>query len=276
MAWREMLRSWLREPLVHFLLAGLAVFLFFNWRGDPVDPASRTITITAGQVQSLTDRWVQTWQRSPTQGEIDGLIRDYIKEEVYNREARRMGLDEDDFVVRRRLRSKMEELARAEVENITPDDATLQTWLDKHVAKYASDPSYSFDQIYLGTGDVQSVTASTLAGLKEGKDWRDLGKKISLPATLENASKTEIARDFGDSFAADLRSQKQGSWSGPVTSGFGKHLVRIRHVTMSAKPKLADVRQAVFNDWREATINGREDRAYQALLDGYTIKIKRP
>jgi peptidyl-prolyl cis-trans isomerase C len=279
MKFGELTRSWLREPLVHFLIAGLAVFLFSAWRGGSVDPESRTISITSGQVQALTDRWMLTWQRTPTQNEIDGLIRDYIKEEVYSREAKRMGLDEDDIIIRRRLRMKMEALATAEAESADPDDATLQAWLDKHPQKYAREVRYSFDQIYLNPGGgvaAQDKAMSLLSRLREGAEWQGLGDRISLQQSLQNASTTDIIREFGDDFAGALKGQEQGKWIGPIQSGFGQHLVRIRDVTPSEKPILSDVRQSVSNDWRQATVKERESRAYQALLDGYTIRIAKP
>lgn len=274
MSTSERLKPLLREPLVHFLLAGLAIFLFSAWRGEEVDPASRTITIDAEQVSRLVASWQQTWQRPPTQAEIDGLIRDHIKGEIYYREAKRLGLDEDDTVIRRRLRAKMEYLAAAQVENAMPDDATLQQWLDRNPGRYAARATYSFDQIYLG----QSAGAAerVQAALAAGSDWSKLGGVISLPRSLENAPQGEIARDFGEGFVSAFAGLKAGQWSGPVRSGFGLHLVRIRAVKAAEKPKLADVRQAVENDWRAATTRAREAAAYQALLDGYTIRIAQP
>ena len=271
----ELVRRGLREPLVHFLIAGCVVFTVASWRGSAIDPQSRSITITAAQVQSLAERWSQTWQRAPTPSEIDGLIRDYIKEEVYYREAKRIGLDEDDFVIRRRLRSKMEYLASAEAESAQPDDAMLQVLLDKQPQKYARDATYSFDQIYLSNASA-AKSAATLAALRAGQNWHGMGDRISLPTALNGASTSDIARDFGDNFASALAAQKQGIWVGPIASGFGTHLVRIRVVSLPVKPKLADVRQEVSNDWRDATIKDRENRAYQALLDGYTVRIARP
>ena len=272
-------RTILREPLLHFLIAGLAIFGFSAWRGEAVDPASRTIMINAEQVENLTTRWAQTWQRPPTGAEIDGMIRDYIKEEVYYREAKRLGLDDDDAIIRRRLRSKMEFLAGAEIENAAPSDATLQAWLDKNPAKYAADARYSFDQIYLTANDVDAArnrATTLLARLNKGGNWQTLGDSISLPPSLEDAAKANVAREFGDGFAASLAAQKIGGWAGPVASGFGLHLVRLRAVKTSDKPNLTQVRQTVENDWRAATLADREAKAYQALLDGYTIRIAKP
>jgi peptidyl-prolyl cis-trans isomerase C len=274
-----MLNKWLREPLVHFLLAGLAVFLFSLWRGEPVDPASRTIELDEAQVSQLAERFEQTWRRAPSPAEIDGLIRDHIKEEVYYREALRLGLEADDAIIRRRLRSKMEYLARSQAENMAADDATLQRWLDRNAPRYATGGRFSFDHIYLGAeGDASDdVINYVKAQLGRGSDWRRSGKPISLPPTIENATRDQIARDFGESFAKGLVEVKASDeWSGPIISGFGQHLVRLRSVTTGQKPALAEVRQRVENDWRAETATAREAQAYQALLDGYTIKIAKP
>lgn len=271
-------RGWLREPLVHFLLAGLAVFLLAAWRGEEVDPASRTIAVNADQVARLSATWQQTWQRPPTREELDGLIRDHIKEEVYYREAKRLGLDEDDAIIRRRLRSKMAFLASAEAESAAPGDAELQAWLDRSPARYAADTAYSFDQIYLGPDGPEAVkkAAAIIDSLKTFENWMMLGERISLPAFREKASAKDIARDFGDEFSAALSGMKPGDWTGPVPSGFGAHLVRLRAVRAAAPPKLADVRQAVENDWRAATQKEREERAFKTLLDGYAVTIATP
>ncbi|MBA4747603.1 MAG: peptidyl-prolyl cis-trans isomerase [Sphingopyxis sp.] len=273
------LRKMLREPLVHFLIAGLAVFAFASLRDAPVDPASRTITITEEQVGRLAARWQAAWRRAPTPRELDALIRDHVKEEVYYREARRLGMDEDDPVIRARLRAKMEYLSIAAAENAAPSEATLQAWVDRHPARYAADQRSSFDQIYLGQGAAAVLAARAEAvrrQLRGGADWRGLGERISLPASLEATEAGAVARQFGDDFSAGLADLPVDAWYGPVESGFGAHLVRLRTVTAGAPPRLADVRQRAENDWRAATLAAREARAYQALLDGYVIQIERP
>jgi peptidyl-prolyl cis-trans isomerase C len=270
---KSMLRRWLREPLVHFLLAGLAVFLFSAWRGEAVDPASRTIELREADVGRLAAQFVDIWQRSPTPAELDGLIRDHVREEVYYREAMRMGLDADDAVIRRRLRSKMEYLASAQAENVAADDPVLQRWLDRHAARYSVGARFSFDQIYLGS----NADAATVRGaLVRGADWRGLGRPISLPRSVDDANGEAIARDFGAQFAGALAAMKAGDWAGPVASGFGSHLVRLRTVAPGRKPALSEVRQRVENDWRAETVKQRAEAAYQTLLDGYTIRIEKP
>ena len=269
----------LKEPLVHFVLAGLALFALFAWRGEDADPESRTITITEEQVGQLAANWVQTWRRPPTEAEMDGLIRDYIKEEIYYREGLRLGLDSDDMVIRRRIRSKMEFLAVSEAENAKPTDAQLQALLDRNPNAYATDTRYTFDQIFIDGSDLaaaQKNAARILASLAKGTNWQDLGDSISLPRSVEKADKTRVSSDFGEEFTGGLGELKIGTWSGPIKSGFGLHIVRVRAVEASRTPTLAEARQELENDWRSQSAKDREAKAYQTLLDSYTIEIARP
>jgi peptidyl-prolyl cis-trans isomerase C len=273
---RESIARWLREPLVHFLIAGAAIFAFYAWRGDAVDAGDRQIIVREAQVQRLANIWSQTWQRPPNANELDGLIRDYIKEEVYYREAIRLGLDKDDAIVRRRLRAKMEFLSSAETETMVPSDAVLQAWLDRYPARYAADPLISFQSVYVSTANGEVKAKALLGQLLDGADPQKLGDPISLPRSLTGATREDIDRQFGETFAEKLMALPRGTWAGPVTSGFGLHLIRVDWVTVARVPKLAEVRQRVENDWRAATRIARENKAYQLLLDGYDIRIERP
>jgi peptidyl-prolyl cis-trans isomerase C len=260
-----------REPLLHFLIAG--AMIFFVWGGGG-DAADRSIVVTEAQVRGLTEQWEQQWHRQPTAAEVDGLIRDLIKDEVYYREAIRLGLDKDDIIIRRRMRSKMEFLVAAQAENEIPSDDALQTWLDTHRIDFATKPALSFDQIYVGS-DVDRARRA-LARLDKGADLAELASPLSVAPTLDDAPAGDIDRQFGDGFAKAIAALPPNRWAGPVSSGFGQHLVRLRKLTPGAVPPLASIRKAVENDWREANRTRRETDAYQALLDGYTIRLAKP
>jgi hypothetical protein len=163
MSWKDPAQRWLREPLLHFALIGLAIFLAYGWR-NPVDADSRTITITAAQVDALAAEWAQGWNRAPTPAEIDMLIREDIKDEIYTREAERLGLLRGDTVVRKRMRGRMEFIATSQADAIDPTDAQLQALLDKDAARYRLPPLLSFDQVYLG--GIRTDAAAVLAQLR--------------------------------------------------------------------------------------------------------------
>jgi len=280
MTLRERLVQGLREPLVQFLLAGALIFIVFALGGGGADPGDRRITVDEARVQRIVTLWMQTWRRPPTPAELDGLIGDYVQEEVYYREALRLGLDRDDPVIRRRLRSKMEFLAVDQLESVTPGDDVLKAWMQARPALYAQDPKISFQQIYVGSATdrtaAEARAATILARLAAGATPDALRQSLSVPTALSEASRAEVDRQFGEAFSRGLLRAPIGQWTGPVASGYGLHVVKVTAVKPGPPPELDQVRQAVENDWRAATRAEREARAYQDLLKGYDVVIARP
>ena len=103
-----LLRKLLREPLAHFLVLGALVFTMFQFAADRSDLQDGKIVVTRGKIEQLVTGFSRTWNRPPTRPELDGLVEDYIRDEVLYREALAMGLDKDDTIVRRRMRQKLE------------------------------------------------------------------------------------------------------------------------------------------------------------------------
>ncbi len=266
------LPSWTREPLVHFLIGGLLLFAFFAWRGQDVDLASRSIDISREQQARIALQFQQTMQRPPTDGELDVLVDQYVREEVLYREALRLGLNNDDAVIRKRMAQKMDYLAASSAETQQPSDATLQAWLAEHPARFAPDSRFSFDQLWFGE---KPAAAAARARLEAGDSWQDLGQRIGLPPSLDDASRSDVTARFGSEFVANLEGAARGEWSGPVQSGFGFHLLRLRDAASGPVPPLAGIRGVVENDWRAETMAKRRDEAFRILRDSYHVTLEK-
>lgn len=95
---------------------------------------------------------------------------------------------------------------------------------------------------------------------------------------MERAEEDDIEREFGDRFAHALAGPegRLAQWRGPVKSGDGWHLVRLREVILPDAMQLVQVCQQVESDWRAATIETREAEASQTLLGSYGIRIEAP
>lgn len=269
------IRGWLlREPLVHFALASVLIFaLFAALRGE--ESSNQHITITLAQVEQLALVWERTWGRPPTDEELQSAVRDRIKDEVYYREALRLGLDANDTVIRRRLRQKLEYFIVEQGTAPVPDDATLKAWLTERSDQYQEPARYTFRQIYFAEEDQDRINAA-LAALDAGDAPSTLGDQISLPADVADAPSHQIARTFGERFTQSLEPLPEGQWAGPVRSGFGWHLVRITQRTPEADAAFADVRQQVARDWQAQARAQSEEAGYQLLRDRYTIEIEQP
>lgn len=267
------LPNWLREPLVHFLIAGAALFVFFVWKGEPADPASREITVTQEDRARLALQWERTMQRPPTDGELDSLTQTWLREEVLYREALRLGLDRDDAVVRKRLANKMDYLATSVAETAQPSDQTLESWLAGNPQRFAEDTTYSFDQLFFSD---KADAESALSKLSAGEDWRAIGEAISLPRSVEQSMASDVEKRFGIAFLERVNANEPlADWVGPTPSGFGWHLIRLRERTVGEVPRLTDIRDGVENDWRNQTLAQRRDDAYQVLRDAYKVEIQK-
>ncbi|WP_298470033.1 peptidylprolyl isomerase [uncultured Erythrobacter sp.] len=267
------LPGWTREPLVHFLVAGFVLFALLGWRGEPVDPASRLIEVDRDTQAQLALRFERTMGRAPTDAELDAKIERFVRDEVLHREALRLGLDQGDAVVRQRMVAKMDMSASAAAEGAEPDEAALRAFFEENRARYSGAGEVSFDQLYFG--DENSARAA-LANLNSQSDWQSIGEPISLPATMDDVSSSEVEKRFGEAFAGQLSElDSSGEWSAPIQSGFGWHLVRLRNRASGDGPDFEAIRDRVENDWRSEEIAQRKERAFQVLRDGYRVEIDR-
>lgn len=274
MQFKDSARRLLKEPLVHFLIAGALVFALLSGRAP--DLGERRIVVDERVVGGLVSRFHDSFRRLPTKDETDGLIADWVRDQVYYREALVLGLDQNDEVVVRRLRRKMEGLAVADAETRTPSDAELQALIDQDPARYAEDPRTTFEQVYLGadTPEGRQQAEASLARLRKGETAS--GLPAPLPARLDNAGAADTSALFGDEFTLSLRNLPVGQWSGPVASGLGLHLVKVEKRAAAQPPKLEKVRQRAENDWRASAGTKARDQAYQRILNGYDVVIELP
>jgi hypothetical protein len=221
--------------------------------------------------------------RPPTPVELKGLIDDYVAEEVYYREAIAMGLDQDDTVIRRRLRQKMEFIADGIADAAEPTDAQLQGYLEQNAAKFARPAELTFRQVYLSPerrGDrVRADAEMLLAELQASAgsvDLADAGDPTLLPATMEAASPQSIANAFGEEFAQQVDEAPVGQWAGPIESSFGLHLVRVDERTAGAAPTLAEIRPIVLREWQADARRSHNIAFLATLRDKYDVRVEGP
>ena len=277
---RKKLLKVLREPLVHFLAIGVGLFLLSGLIGDRAAPQSVRIVVTPAQVQHLAAGFTRVWQRPPTRGELDGLIEDYIREEVYYREALAMGLDRDDTIIRRRLRQKMEFLTEDLVETNPPSDEELRAFLQKNPDAFRVEPRLAFRHVYLNRdhrGKAADADArQILAQLTSGADPDTLGDSFLLASDYGLSPVWDIKKQYGDQFSLKLLETKPGRWVGPIQSGYGLHLVFVRQRVEGRLPDLAEVREAVQREWLAARRKELTEATYRRLRDRYTVVVERP
>lgn len=273
--------AFLREPLVHFLLLGAGLFIAFGVLNNDTSKVREKIVVTAGQIEHLTISFTRTWQRPPTPKELEGLIQDYIREEVFYREAIILGLDRDDIIIRRRLRQKMEFLSDDLTTQLEPTEDELRAYLVNHSDAFRMEQRLTFSHIYFNPerrGDALERDVQHLldelhqAGGKV--DVTTLGDSFLLAQDFQDASWGEVARVFGKQFATYMSQLAPGTWQGPIPSGYGMHLVFLHTRSEGYMPPLDDVRDAVRREWINARRREANEQFYQSLRARYTVTVE--
>ena len=272
----------IKEPWVHFLALGIALFaLSALWGDREGDGSDLQIEMTATEIQWLARNWEARWQRPPTETELRGLVDDYVRQEVLYREALKMGLDQDDEIIRRRMVQKIEFLTEDLASQAQPTEAELQTFLQQNLDKYRLPERRSFVHIYFnidrrGEAAVEAAeeTLTQLQGAPEAAvDYAQLGDRFMLAYNYSALSEAEVARQFGGSFATSLFEVEPGEWQGPVWSGYGLHLVRVTDVWEGSVPELDQVRDEVLRDFAAELRDQARDAMFSSLSAQYEISI---
>ncbi|WP_394830473.1 peptidyl-prolyl cis-trans isomerase [Pendulispora rubella] len=259
----------LREPVVQFLLAGAVLFGADRVRRreePPKKPSAEcapetTVTGAGGGRIVVTDELRQTLSeehqrvhgRPPTPAEMDTLVAGWVNEEVLYREGLARGLEKDDPRIRQRVVEKMSFVLDQRLEPPAPSDAELAAWFDAHPNKWATSELVDFTHVFVqGNDDAVRARARGLLGqLETGTDPAGMGDTFSGGRRYRRRSLADLGESFGPDFSAGLAEQKEGTWS-LRQSRFGVHLVRVDRRTPAERPALAQVREDVLLDYREA------------------------
>jgi hypothetical protein len=269
----------LKEPLLHFLLIGAALFVIYGMVNETGgEKEDREIVVSTGHVEQLVTVFQKTWQRPPTQEELQGLINDFLLEEVYYRQAVAMGIDRDDTIIRRRLRQKLEFLSDDTASLVDASDEDLSAYLAANEDKFLESPAYTFRQAYFDPekhgDDPEAYVKEQLRVLRAGT--ARAGDVSLLPESFDQASRREVDGTFGAAFSRKLDELAMGDWQGPVRSGLGLHAIRLEKRAPGRLPALADIRAIVEREWQNEKRVASRQMMNERLLEKYEVVIEWP
>lgn len=276
-------RRWLREPLLHFLLLGGALFVGYGFfeRGFGGAEASKQILLTPDDVLTMGTYFQSQWRRMPTPEEFGRLVENKVQEEILYREAVAMGLDKDDTIVKRRMAQKMRFLAEDVAAAHEPDRAELEAWYAKNAGKFALPGRINFRQIYFSPDrrgeHTRDDAVKALAKLAGQPVDSKLAASVSDPFMLQDyygdRSPDQLAKEFGPAFTQAVFRAKPGAWQGPIESGFGWHLVFVDSLIPGRAPALEEILPDVKTAWLGEQKAIAWGKAYEAMRAKYTVLL---
>jgi hypothetical protein len=280
------LKHLFREPLLHFLLIGLALFAVYAYmhRGRFGVESSKQIVLSLDELGQMHTFFVSQWHREPTPAEFQAMVEDKVREEVLYREGLAMGLDKDDTIVKRRMAQKMQFIAEDVATAHEPSPSELRAWFDRNSSKFALPSRYSFRHLYFspdkrGT-NAQGNAAEALTKIagqpEDSKLAVSLADRFMFQDYYRDRTPEALAKEFGPQFVVALEKVKPGSWQGPVESGYGWHLVFVDTVIPGRIPALEEIESDVKTAWLGEQKADAWQKAYSEMRAKYTVLLPAP
>jgi peptidyl-prolyl cis-trans isomerase C len=277
------LSRWAREPLVHFMAIGLALFVVSRVVAPSAPQGDRLtrVEITSDDIRQLQIGWMSQWQRPPTPPELAGLIDVRVREEILYREALALGLERDDTIVKRRLAQKMEFLAEDVSAIPQPTDGVLRAWFERNQARFAEPGRVSLRHVYfaadrkgIAARDAALAAMPLLAAAPRGAIPAGVGDRFMFQDYYGDRTPDQIAGVFGTTFAtAVFQRAARHTWQGPVESGLGQHLIWIESMSPGRVPAFEEIPEAVRAEWMAEQRVDTKKRAYEAMRKRYHVTV---
>jgi hypothetical protein len=279
-------KNWLREPLIHFFVLGLAIFglhAALDRKPEAVADDPYLIEVSSADIEWFRTMWSKRMGREPTVQDLRGQVNQLIREQILSREAVSMGLDEDDMVVRRRLAQKMDFLFKDLSDITEPSDSDLQEYLLKNRNTYEIPPRATFTHVYFNTDRRGEEGAAKAArslverlNAKKGvpSNAAALGDPFLLQHRYSNKAVTEIRGEFGPKFAKTVWVLEARTWYGPVTSGYGLHAVYVHERYDAKLPAFSDLKERLKSDWMAERQRKIARKAYEKLRGRYRVMLE--
>jgi parvulin-like peptidyl-prolyl isomerase len=283
------LKSWLREPLVHFLAAGAALFFVAGWIW-PAPEAGRVITVGEEQLLEHLQARAQLYDEESfaellanmSDEERAQLVRDAAVSEALYREGQALGLAEADPLVKQRVIQQMRLLLMEEqASDVELSDADVRAYYDANTARYAEGARVSFTHVFFSKdrrGDAAEGAARAAIAELQGdavpfSEAGQHGDRFLYQLNYAEAATREIAGQFGDEFTLSLFALEPGeTWQGPLESTHGWHVIGLRAKQEPRIPPFEEIAGRVAEDALAEARSARAIAAIDRLMANYEIR----
>lgn len=270
-----------REPLVHFIILGALLFAGHMLWQTHISKADYTITVTADEMERQALIFAGENRRAPTDEDLKALLFAHVEEQALMREAQRIGLGEDDTIIRRRLAQKMRFIIEDVDTPALPGDADLESWFKANLDNFISPETRSFSHIYLSPevhgDDLDAKAQEILSELgNAAQDWKALGDPFMMKRAFKSLNAVEAARLFGPNFSKELFKLDGTHWQGPIESAFGLHIIQLDNVTPKVIPKFQNVRATVESAWQQEAQRTVNQNNLKELIQKYKVEVEDP
>ena len=283
-----------KEPLLHFLVLAVGLFVLHSVVShEDADANAKRIVVDQTHLLTFSQDRTKSFEPVTAQKQLDSLsgealqkvINDYVREEALYREARSLGLDRDDYVIKRRLIQKVDYVARGFAESFNEvSEEDIQNYFAENKSDYYVEPRITFTHIFFsaerhGAEKAKTLAEQKLTELQHSKvsfnDAAKHGERFLYGMNYVERSQLYVESQFGTEMTKQVFAAEpnQALWQGPFMSTHGAHLVMITQKQPGYMPTLDEVYTRVAQEAQRAIVAERAQQATQQIVDSYDIDI---
>lgn len=288
--------SLLKQPLLHFLAAGLLIFAVYQISDEAeLETAGDGMAIVVDRTALLNFMQYRAQAFRPdifseqldamSEVERERLVADFVREEALHREAMAMGMDQGDYIIRQRLVQKVEFLLENMVNQaLVPDEEVITAWYNVHSDDYRVDAVYTFTHIFFDADergpeqarqDAENLLGTPQLAAAGFNDASGFGDRYPFLQNYVERTRDFVVNNFTPAFvdALDAVEPSNANWYGPFESRYGWHLVMLRQRSEPYIPELDSIRERVMDDWRYEAVLESQREAEQQVIDQYDVRV---
>jgi hypothetical protein len=283
----------IKEPLVHFLAVGLGLFVLFEFVvGDDAAYDSRVINVDRDALLTFVQYRLRAFEPriaaerldGMSEAELERLIGDYVREEALHREALALGMDKNDYIIKRRLIQSIEFITDGFVAAVVEvSDEDVETYYEANREDYYIDPFVTFTHVFFdkerhGGDEALALASAKLAELNVQQvpfsNAPRHGDRFPYFVNYVERGPQFVASHFGTPMAKGVFALEpsDAAWHGPFESPYGVHLVMLTRNVVGRYPELPEVESSVRDDAEREAIAAQKDKAIQAIVDTYEVR----
>ena len=290
------LAKFVRDPLIHFLVLGLGLFLLHGMvssDGPDIDDPTEIVvdrdallTFVQYRTKAFEPEIAAARLDKMSEPELKRLIRDFVREEALYREAKALGLGRDDYVIKQRMIQKIDFISQGFADAVvTVGDDDVKAYHAANKARYRVPAFITFTHVFFHAEDRAASAATALADAKlaelrnGGAAFSDApkhGDRFPYGVNYVESTREHVESHFGREMTDALFALKpeDGLWHGPFRSPYGAHLVMVVKREEARDPDLETVRSRVDADLMDERKRQQAEKAIRSIIDRYSVNLR--
>jgi hypothetical protein len=260
--------TWLREPLLHFLVLGGLLFAADHYlvadRDDPM-----TIVVDAAVDREAKETFAAARGREPTAQELTALRQVWLDNEVLFREGMALGMDRGDTAIRDRVVFKALSMLEVNLKLPPITEDTLRAWFEKNRVKYDEPARYDFQEAALSGENGEAEVRAFVAALNAGTP----GDARAGLRVFKGRPRANLVLSYGEAFATELERAPPGEWHAMRTKD-GFRAMRLDAVIPPRPASFETLRPVLLRDWTDATMAEQRTAAVRAAGAKYRVRTE--